>query len=301
MFDLVIPARDATQNVRQILLCLVGQRGFGQIEHIVVVDDGSQKPMEKGDLLGDLGMNTETVNEKLSLITHRISKGSYAARNTGASLCGAPWIAFLDADCVPDENWIEAYVDVIRRRKPDICAGAVEFFASENVLTGWGRYDAYRNLKQERNVQNGKMVTANVLVSRSIYFRLDGFREWQSGADVEFGERATALGTKIQYSAGARVFHPVRNNSTQLLRKMRRVGRGMAERASTKGSSARLTTALFGVTGMFGLNLLANLVRDRSMVRFRDIGPFIIAEAVVFSTLLAHLTMRMNRKRGRKA
>lgn len=88
----VIPARSAPDPLRELLNLLPADIP------VVIVDDGSPEP------LADLAQHRSNVH----VLRHHHSRGPAAARNAGAAMVRTPWIAFLDADTIPDENWIAA-------------------------------------------------------------------------------------------------------------------------------------------------------------------------------------------------
>jgi len=88
----------------------------------------------------------------------------------------------------------------------------------------------FRN--QERCVQEGFGVTANLLVRREVFQDVGLFQErLVSSGDYEFGRRATRKGRSLVYCREAKVFHPARSSLGALLKKARRLGYGRAQLA----------------------------------------------------------------------
>jgi glycosyltransferase involved in cell wall biosynthesis len=88
--SIVIPTRDRPALLATAIRCGVGQRG-GSVE-VIVVDDGSERPVE-------LDLPT-AVAGRVTVVRHSRSRGVSAARNTGVAHAAGEWIAFLDDDDV---------------------------------------------------------------------------------------------------------------------------------------------------------------------------------------------------------
>ena len=74
----------------------LGRQSVRRDAEIVVVDDGST------DATVEIARRDGVV-----LVRHETNRGTSAARNTGIRASHAPVVAFTDADCVPDEKWLE--------------------------------------------------------------------------------------------------------------------------------------------------------------------------------------------------
>jgi mycofactocin system glycosyltransferase len=81
----------------------------GTIADVVVVDDGSERPVE--GLPGRGGR----------VVRRATNGGPAAARNTGLAAVSTPVVAFVDADCVPGDGWLDALLPHLA----DPCVAAV--------------------------------------------------------------------------------------------------------------------------------------------------------------------------------
>ncbi len=154
---------------------------------------------------------------------------SYYARNVGAAHGRHPWLLFIDADCDPAPDLLDAYFDPA----PSPEAGAV---AGEVVGVGNGLFVRYANargmLDQDANRRHPfrpTAVTANLLVRREAWQRLGGFQEGiRSGGDGDFCWRLQASGWTLDYQPRASVRHQHRERLGGLLRQTARTARGAA-------------------------------------------------------------------------
>jgi glycosyltransferase involved in cell wall biosynthesis len=158
--------------------------------------------------------------------------GSYRARNIGLASARGDLVAFTDADCIPDPEWLErglaAFTD---GAELDLLAGAVEIPLSARPSAA-ALVDAARCMDQERYATTlGFGITANLWARRAVLEAVGGFNNSiLSGGDAEFCHRATANGARLAYRADVVVGHPPRDRSTEVLRKSWRLGYGAAQR-----------------------------------------------------------------------
>jgi GT2 family glycosyltransferase len=157
------------------------------------------------------------------------NRGSYAARNAAIEAIAhdVHAVLFTDADAEVTPGWITGHLAALDRC--DISAGHVQVTYRDDQPTVAELVDSVRFLDQRRLAEGlGHAATANMavrpLVLRSVRFN-PGLR---SGGDREFGARARALGYQVSYTADAVVTHPARYSAPALIRKVVRVGRGIA-------------------------------------------------------------------------
>jgi len=185
---------------------------------IILVDNGSSH-------IPDI----KSLPKGVTLI-HCEKPGSYAARNAAIRQAQGEILAFTDADCLPDQNWLAAASEwfSLHGNGATILAGGVKMFLEETASpTPYALYDLALGIPQARYVQNGYAVTANLFVPRSVFDRVGLFDEQRfSGGDAEFCRRAGKAGIPVAYLEAARVYHPARSSWTQLSQKTRRVKGG---------------------------------------------------------------------------
>lgn len=219
LVSVVIPFRNARNDLPTIVDALkrqtLGQSNF----EVIWVDDASRD--EGGRWL------SEQLAPGWRLLVHPEARGSYAARNTALSNAAAESVAFTDADCRPDADWLEHGLAALRSA-PRI-AGRIHLELSPHPTVA-ERVDAGRFLRQHRYVEEGFAATANLFVQRAVFDRVGGFDEdLISGGDHEFGWRCERAGIPIRYVESVVVNHPARTSLGQLLRKARRVGIGIGQ------------------------------------------------------------------------
>ncbi|WP_445005968.1 glycosyltransferase [Halomonas mongoliensis] len=222
--------------------------------------------------------------------------GSYAARNCGIDESQREILAFLDADCLPEPEWLEAALICMENQGADLVAGQIALTYQCERLTPAECYEKAFAFRQAQNVERGVAVTANLIVRREVFEAVGKFNEqMMSGGDFEFTRRATAAGFKLVYCPDAVVRHPARNTLASLAQKARRVSAGSmalhGETGALQGSGR--------VLGNLGNDLRELLQRSDMSWRERSLtlGVLIYLKGV---KLRQRLAMRFNSRKARE-
>lgn len=176
-------------------------------------------------------------------VLHQPQGHSYAARNAGIAAARGTVLAFTDADCQPDADWLATgWAALHAVEDAALAGGRVQVVAAEQTLaTDFDRTFAFQ---QAEYVASGRAVTANLFVRRAVIDTVGLFdASLQSSGDFEFCARAVRAGFKLVYAADAVVIHPARDSLAALFRKNRRVAGGFRRREfdlAAKGRAARL-------------------------------------------------------------
>ena len=221
--SVIIPVFNDAKRLRSCLEALVAQNYPAGRWEVIVVDNGSQD-------------NVRSVVESFEFCQFAEAKkaGSYAARNCGLDLARGELVAFTDADCIPNENWLSEGVRLLMDNAAcGFVGGRVEILPSDmRRPTAVELYDMLFGLQQQLNIARfDHAATANMLTRREIFKRFGRFDDAvKSGGDAEWGQRVTAGGYPGVYSQEAVVRHPARREWTAILRQTRRHAGGRFDR-----------------------------------------------------------------------
>ena len=94
--SVIVPVKDMAKTVDACLKALLSQQSvrYDHEYEVIVVDDGSSD-------------QSAEVSRRLGVRVHQQENaGPAAARNAGARLARGIILAFTDADCVPDPQWV---------------------------------------------------------------------------------------------------------------------------------------------------------------------------------------------------
>lgn len=132
-------------------------------------------------------------------------RGPAANRNKGALLATGGWLVFLDDDCVPSPQFLDAYVEAIRSKGGHACALVGATFSPQvrpSLL-----WEAPHNPKGEA------VISCNFALPRKSFHDLGGFDERYPMAafeDTEFEARVRSSGLSVHFVPRAVVDHPLR-------------------------------------------------------------------------------------------
>lgn len=203
-------------------------------------------------------------------LVHEPFPGSYAARNRGAVLAEGKYLAFTDADCIPDNNWLSNASRFFSEHKCDMIGGKITIFREEDGDHWPYVYEKHTAFRQSQNIVRDQAVTANLFVRRDVFEHLDGFdKDIKSGGDFEFSARAVHNGYILVYAENVVVLHPARTTLGSLFKKQKRFAAwGYLNVRKSHGHS--------------GLRILvSNLIHGLPSIKRRSIRPEKLNEKLI--------------------
>jgi mycofactocin glycosyltransferase len=195
----VVPVRDNAAGVRRLVSALRGLR-------VIVVDDGSQRPIEPQDFIG--------AHCDIEVLRHARSKGPGAARNTGLAACNTDFVAFMDSDVSPRRGWLEALLGHFC--DPTVALVAPRIIGLSQGENAVARYEAVHSSLDlgQREAPVLPHSTVSYVPSAAIICRctairgVGGFDETlMSGEDVDLCWRLIEAGARLRYEPIAQVAH----------------------------------------------------------------------------------------------
>lgn len=227
--EVVVPVFNDQNRLNLLLASLARQTLSRDLFSVIVVDNCSDVPVFLPDGL--------PFDCRLMFCA---APGSYAARNLAWPLSNAPWIAFTDSDCLPEDTWLEAGLEAAHSLSggvlPRLLAGRIQMIPSSyQALTSADLLELSFGMAQERYVRSGGYgITANLWVERSLLELLGGFDSLRkSGSDRDFCLRASQHGEQVFYVEACSLRHPARSQE-ELEVKARRLIGGRVDAAGSK-------------------------------------------------------------------
>lgn len=211
----MIPVLNDRARLARCLRALGQQSYPSNAYEVVVVDNGSDTPIFD-----------HAPRHPHVVVLNEPQPGSYAARNAGIRQARGDIIAFTDADCIPNPDWLRNGAEHLARLPEEaILAGRIERSHPDEHLNAAELYDRVFFLRQDLYVRlYGFAVTANLVVPASLFRRVGLFEPTLlSSGDAEWSRRARHYGATIHYADDVRVWHPTIATIPGLVGKARRV------------------------------------------------------------------------------
>jgi GT2 family glycosyltransferase len=191
-------------------------------DQLILVDNA-------GTATGALGDGA--VAARVEVIGATAERSPAYARNAGAARAGRDWILFVDADCEPRPDLLDAYF--AQPLADDVGALVGEVLSAPGAETLVGRYGAARGfLSQQAHLDHPyrpRAAAANLLVRRAAFEAVGGFYEGVRAAeDTDFSWRLQQAGWRLELRAGAFVRHRYRTGLGDLRRQWRGYAAGRA-------------------------------------------------------------------------
>jgi glycosyltransferase involved in cell wall biosynthesis len=204
--SIIIPVFNDNKRLKNCLQALEKQTYPQECYEIIVVDNGSQEDVK-----------SVVIQFSQTTLAYENCPGSYVARNKGISLAKGEAIAFTDADCIPDPDWIEKGVAaLVSEPNIGLIAGRIDLFVKDP--SNPNPIELYESIAmsfpQDQFLKNKKFgVTANLFTWKKVLDDVGAFdATLKSGGDVQWGQRVFAKGYQQLYANDARVNHPARNS-----------------------------------------------------------------------------------------
>jgi mycofactocin system glycosyltransferase len=258
----IVVLRNDEAGLTRILSALRGH-------HVVVVDDGSDRPIQVPEKRGR--------SCRVTVLRHDVPRGAIAARNAGLHAATTEFVAFLDSDVVPRSGWLEVMLGHFS--DPAVALVAPRIVALDSESTVLARYQHTRSAldlgRREAAVCADGTVPyvscSAVLLRRRALVSEGGFAQDSLVPGADLCRQLEQAGWRLRYEPAARVAHdnrqPMRTWFARLMthgcsaaqlgkRHRRRVSPLAVTRPTVAALALLLTvtwTGLFGAVVPFGL------------------------------------------------
>jgi len=225
------------KNIEQCLCSIIQQRYFRDRFEILVVDSGSTDSTVR--IVQEMAKKDERIR-----IFHSGKRSISFNRNMGLAKARGELIAFIDADCIAPENWLEVLVSGYQKYKktvPNLVAVGGFNIPPEkanrfqrvlgvffNTYFGTHGSPQGRIFKIDQPVRH--LPTLNVLYEKSKVLEVSGFDLHMHNIieDEDLSIRLTKRGYQLIYLKDSYVYHRFRDNYYDFLKRMFIYGKGRA-------------------------------------------------------------------------
>ncbi len=129
------------------------------------------------------------------------ARGPAANRNNGARFARAPWLVFVDDDCIPVDGWLRLLRDAADDSTVDVLEGSIIAPGKQDTI--FHRY--------VENVTGNAFWSANLAIRRDVFDRIGRFDEdfgEAGGEDMELAHRFRVHRLRTVFCPEAQVVHP---------------------------------------------------------------------------------------------
>lgn len=190
--SIIIPAKNEENNIRYCLGALRALDFPGKAFEVIVVDNGSSDA-------------TVSIVEEYGYAAHIEPHLSLSGlRNFGARVASGEILAFLDADCVPEKDWLKNALDALSVTEVG-CTGSTPVAPANG---GWVErvWSSFRTRRRNR-CYTSWINSSNLLVKSDLFAKVGGFNESvETCEDVDICMRLNKI-CRILFDPSIKVMH----------------------------------------------------------------------------------------------
>lgn len=233
LVSVIIPTYNEAAHIARVVPAVRAQRTQGVEIEVLVADDGSSDDtLERARVAGA---------RALPLPAGASGGNPGAARNRGVAASQGDPLIFLDADCVPEHQWLARILEA-HQRGETIVGGAIDIPDGLPLAARCDHYcGSYHVHRHRRAGWVANHPPANLSVRRDVFLGAGGFAERFPVADgheeLPWQAAARRAGERIWFEPEAVVRHHNRPGISNLLRRNYRWGYSSLESKATTGAA----------------------------------------------------------------
>ena len=130
--------------------------------------------------------------------------GPGANRNNGARIATKEWLLFIDDDCYVNEEFIEAYSEMMEKKSINVLEGKIICPNKKNSIF----------VRQPENDKGGVLASGNFTIKKSLFTKIGGFDEdLLIMEDIDLANRIRKENQEIVFCEDSIAFHPAQLKS----------------------------------------------------------------------------------------
>lgn len=198
LYSLIVPAYNASVTIERCLNSLENQSTPKEVYEVILIDDGSTD-------------RTSDIAKQFPIkYFWQKNQGPATARNKGAQEAKGEIILFTDADCVPENNWIEEMVKPFWDPKVMAVKGAYK--THQRTLTArFAQIEFEERFEMLKKAESIDMVdTYSAGYRKLIFLSFGGFDPSfpvANNEDTELSYKMSQAGHKMVFNPNAIVYH----------------------------------------------------------------------------------------------
>jgi cellulose synthase/poly-beta-1,6-N-acetylglucosamine synthase-like glycosyltransferase len=222
----IVPIYNGEADLPDLLQCLRSQSyPSDRVEYLLVDNNSSDRTSL---ILENAVQEAKLQGINLKHLTETTVQSSYKARNTGIRNSNSEILAFTDADCRPQKDWLKSLVEPFIQSEIGIVVGEIEGLPGNSLLE---KYSSNHQVLSQKFVLDHPFCpygqTANLAIRKELLTRVGLFRPYlTTGGDADLCWRILReTDVKIEFVPEAIIYHRHRSNLKDFRSQWRRYGK----------------------------------------------------------------------------
>jgi cellulose synthase/poly-beta-1,6-N-acetylglucosamine synthase-like glycosyltransferase len=224
--SVIVPVYNGEADLPELINCLQAQTYPGDRVEYLLVDNGSSD--RTASVIQTAIQETASLGITLRYLQENKIQSSYAARNTGIRAAKSEILAFTDADCRPQPDWLDSLILPFAGSAVGVVVGEIVALPGKSLLEKHA--DRHNVLSQQHTLEHpfcpyGQ--TANLAIRRQVLEQVGLFRPYlNTGGDADMCWRIQrGSNWTLHFAPTAVVRHRHRSTLKEYQSQWRRYGR----------------------------------------------------------------------------
>ncbi len=224
--SVIVPVYNGEADLPELISCLQAQTfPTDRVEYLFVDNDSRDRT---STLIQTAVQEAASVGITIRYIQENQIQSSYAARNTGIRAAKGEIVAFTDADCRPQTDWLDILILPFTDSSVGVVAGEIVAVPGKSLLEKHA--DRHNVLSQQHTLKHPFLPygqTANLAIRRQVLEQVGLFRPYlTTGGDADMCWRIQQqTDWKLHFAPTAVVRHRHRSTPKEYESQWRRYGR----------------------------------------------------------------------------
>jgi cellulose synthase/poly-beta-1,6-N-acetylglucosamine synthase-like glycosyltransferase len=224
--SVIIPIYNGVEDLLRLMECIESQTYPKELVNYIIVNNNSQD--KTAFFLDTFQKKSRRESINLTTLEENDIQSSYAARNQGIKIAQGEIIAFTDADCRPEPDWLYNLIQPFRDENIGIVAGEILALTGDSILEQYA--EKQQILSQKHTLENKFLPygqTANLAIRKTIFQEVGIFRPYlTTGGDADICWRVLQqTNYKIHLAENAIVKHRHRSTLEEYKKQWQRYGK----------------------------------------------------------------------------
>jgi cellulose synthase/poly-beta-1,6-N-acetylglucosamine synthase-like glycosyltransferase len=220
----IIPIYNGEADLPELIECLEEQTYDPNLIEYLLIDNNSRD--RTAEMLAFATKQAAAKNINLNHLSEPNIQSSYAARNFGIRQAKHDFLAFTDADCRPQPNWIEQLIKPFINSQVGIVVGEIVALIGKSLLEQYA--ERHHLMSQQFLLKHSFGAygqTANLAIKKQAFIDAGLFRpHLTTGGDADICWRIQQAGWQLESAPEAIIKHRHRNNLASFRSQFRRYG-----------------------------------------------------------------------------